>query len=132
MAYIQDADVKDATQAGAASRLINAAKIYVSSFSKTLAQAISDGDIGAPPTFLEEALTLSSGDISAGYIDLAVEVQDASIVAHFGRTAAFLSLDFTTSVVLSKTRITFAGEFALSGDNALVDGDVVRFKYLAI
>ena len=65
---IQDSDVKDATEAGAASRLINDTKIYVtgSSLNKTLYQAITDGNLsGGGSGGLTVTATKTSGYTAA-------------------------------------------------------------------
>jgi hypothetical protein len=130
MAYIQDADVKDATQAGGANRLVNASKIYVTSLLKTLSQAILDGDIGATPTYSKETLTLVALDISNGYKDLADEaVANSLILVDPNRQFMIEGVHYSLSVVALVTRITFLGAYASSGSSALDEGMELYANY---
>lgn len=79
--------------------------------------------------FYKEKFTLTSTNISNGYIDLAHEVEAASIHAFVDRLAIFEDDDYTISVVGGKTRMTFSGSLASGGDEELEAGDVIQVKY---
>lgn len=79
--------------------------------------------------FGKEKITLDGDDITAGYVDLAQDVQVDSIVAQCERMSIQKTEDYTTSVVSTKTRITFVNSLAVGGDEALVAGDMLFFTY---
>jgi hypothetical protein len=80
---------------------------------------------GANPQ--QEVLTLSSGDITAGYKDLSY-VAINSIITLFpaGGPLQVPGTDYTLSTVSGKTRITFAGTLA----STLIAGNVIVATYL--
>lgn len=131
---IQDDNIKSAAElvsgGGTAAQLPNASKVWVTAFSKSLAQAITDQDIGAPPTALKESLTLSAGDISAGYKDLSAEALSNSLDLHADRTKMFQTRDYTLSIVSLVTRITWVNDFASGGSNELVEGDILYAEFI--
>lgn len=71
-----------------------------------------------------ETFTLSSGDISNGYIDLAEEATIVFEVTPKGFPPQHPVDDYTLSVVSGKTRITFAGDML-----SLEAGDKVKVAY---
>ena len=71
-----------------------------------------------------ENFVLSAGDISNGYIDLAVEASSVLSVVPKGFLPQYLGDDYTLSVVALKTRITFAGTML-----TLVAGDKIQVAY---
>lgn len=79
--------------------------------------------------------TLSSGDISAQFFDLAdVAGQDSIILYVEGSPIQSETVDYNvnyTGGTSSKTRISFAGGLATSGVSELVVGDVVVVHYTA-
>lgn len=79
-------------------------------------------------TSAKEKITLSAGDITAGYVDLAQTVFHLS--AFVDRLAIHETEDYTLSVVSGKTRITFAGDLLPAGASPLVAGDNIFVKYL--
>ena len=79
-------------------------------------------------SYVKESFTLSSTDISNGYVDLANEAVANSIVGFIGRLAIHQTEDFTVSVVSSVTRITF-GALIGAGPEAPVEGDKLFFTY---
>lgn len=84
---------------------------------------------GASVEFVKEKFTLSAGDITNGYIDLANLAIAASINAFVDRLAIHATDDYTLSTVGGVTRITFAGSLITVGQEKLSAGDVVRVVY---
>lgn len=79
----------------------------------------------------KEALTLTSGDITAQYKDMTVECKPSSLTLIVkGASAVAESLDYTVSVVSDKTRITFAGDLATAGATPLIENDVLYCQCL--
>lgn len=82
-----------------------------------------------------ELFTLSAGDITNGYIDLANVAGDGSVVLGVaGAGEQIEGVDFTvnyTGGTSSKTRVLFAGGLAVGGVSALAAGDVVQVSYEA-
>jgi len=82
-----------------------------------------DGAVGS--TNGNEVKTLSAGDISNGYVDLAQEAIAASVMVQpVGGIMQEPGVDFTLSVVSTKTRVTFAGDLL-----ELVENNKVIFYY---
>jgi len=83
--------------------------------------------VAAVPTWGKERLTLSAGDITNGYVDLAQEVVANSLqVVTSGLVQdQGAGLDYTAALNLGVTRVTF--ETGLTG--LLVAGDVLSFHY---
>jgi hypothetical protein len=77
--------------------------------------------------------TLTSTDISNGYITLDHVVVPKSIVASVGRLMIHegATEDFTVSTVGGASRLTFLNSLVHPGNEALSAGDVVYVKYLA-
>lgn len=71
-----------------------------------------------------ESFTLSAGDITNGYIDLAVVADVIINVIPKGYPTQHPVDDYTTSVVALKTRITFTGDML-----SLVAGNKIRVSY---
>jgi orotate phosphoribosyltransferase len=71
--------------------------------------------------FNQEVFTITSGDISNGYIDLGHEVEALSLNMYVDRLAIHQTADYTVSVV--------AGALLPAGEEALAAGDVIRAKY---
>jgi hypothetical protein len=90
---------------------------------------------GGGSTFGKETFTLSAGDITNQYVDLAVEAAVNSIqflVKGAGVVLEGASHDYTVSYTGGSggvTRITFANDLATSGAAALVAGDVIQIQY---
>lgn len=82
--------------------------------------------------FVQEKFVLSSGNISAGYIDLANLAISASINAYVDRLAIHQTDDYTLSTVGGVTRITFAGSLVSPGQENLSQNDVIRVKYAKV
>ena len=81
--------------------------------------------------FVKEQITLSAGDITNGYVDLANQAVANSVVAFIDRLGMHQGSDFSVSVVSNKTRITFKNGSSLIGDGAEApaSGDVLSFTY---
>lgn len=129
---LQDADFKTEADVGAASRLLNDTKIYVSALglNKRLDQAITDGDISGA-NFDLESFTVDSTIKTNGYVDLANEAIDLSCQVWVDRTLMVPGLDYTESVVLGVTRVTWSsGIFGNGNDAEIQEGNVVRIRYI--
>jgi chromosome segregation ATPase len=81
--------------------------------------------------FESEKYTLSSQDITNGYIDLAYTAEAKSVNAFVDRLAIHEGAgdDYTVSVVSGKTRMTFVNSLVSAGVEQLQAGDVIRVKY---
>ena len=124
---------------------------YVLSNDAALAQEVSDrqsadsslqSDIDAVEARLDtletgsykkEKFTLTSTDISNGYVDLGFQALENSIRGFVGRLAIHegASEDYTVSVVGGVTRVTFVGNLVSPSDEQLTAGDVLYFGYQA-
>jgi hypothetical protein len=71
-----------------------------------------------------QTFTLSAGDVSNGYIDLAFEAEDVIEVTPKGFPPQHPGDDYTLSVVSSVTRLTFAGDML-----SLIAGDKLKVAY---
>lgn len=88
--------------------------------------------VSSVKTFIEDnsadinvqSFTLSAGDISNGYIDLAFQAEDVIEVTPKGFPPQHPVDDYTLSVVSSVTRITFAGDML-----SLIAGDKIKVAY---
>lgn len=80
------------------------------------------------PRFAKVRMTLSSGDISNGYVDLDHAVMNASVHVFIDRLACHESDDYTLSVVDGVTRVTFTEGF-MTGGEAPEAGDLFRCGY---
>lgn len=88
--------------------------------------------VSSVKTFIEDnsadinvqTFTLSAGDITNGYIDLAFQAEDVIEVTPKGFPPQHPGDDYTLSVVSSVTRITFAGDML-----SLIAGDKIKVAY---
>lgn len=88
--------------------------------------------VSSVKTFIEDnsadinvqTFTLSAGDITNGYIDLAFQAEDVMEVTPKGFPPQHPGDDYTLSVVSSVTRITFAGDML-----SLIAGDKIKVSY---
>jgi hypothetical protein len=82
----------------------------------------------------KEKFVVSAQDITNGYIDLAYEAMENSIVASVGRLMIQegASDDYTVSVVGGVTRITFVGNMVSPSPEALAAGDILFVKYMNV
>lgn len=105
----------------------NSTKLATTAYVEAAVGAIVD----ANEISRSEKFTLGAGDITAQYVDLAVEVpQNSSIsLVVLGGLEQEQGVDYTLSVVASKTRVTFAGDLATAGAAALVATDKIVVKY---
>lgn len=71
-----------------------------------------------------QTFTLSAGNITNGYIDLAFEAEDVIEVTPKGFPPQHPGDDYTLSVVSSVTRLTFAGDML-----SLIAGDKLKVAY---
>jgi len=83
--------------------------------------------------YKKEKFTLTSTDISNGYVDLGFEARENSIRAFVGRLAIHEGAgeDYTVSVVGGVTRVTFVGNMVTPSEEQLTAGDVLHFSYEA-
>lgn len=77
----------------------------------------------------KESITLVGGDITNQYVDLLFEAEADSVNLSIDGVMQYEGVDYTLSVVASKTRITFAGDLATGGSAELIAGDVLRVQY---
>lgn len=89
-------------------------------------------------TVTEDIITLSSGDITAQFVDLAHAAQGSSASINsislnvVGGPEQQKVVDYTVALTGGAggvTRITFAGDLATGGNAALVAGDILMIKY---
>ena len=62
-------------------------------------------------------------------ITLAHEAIEKSLVVFVGRLALHATDDYTVSIVAGKTKLTWAGDFAVGGIEAIEVGDVIKVCY---
>lgn len=77
----------------------------------------------------KSVITVTSGQVSAGYIDLADKAVDKSTVIFVNRVPVFEGEDYSISLNNNLTRITFINTFAPGQADALTTGDKVRVTY---
>lgn len=82
--------------------------------------------------YAKESFSLTSTEITQGYIDLANEAHEFSICAFVDRLAMHGGSDYTVSIVGGVSRLTFAGDMAVGGAEALEAGDVIRISYVKV
>jgi hypothetical protein len=82
--------------------------------------------------YQKEVFTLTSTEVSQGYIDLAFEAHEFSICAFVDRLALHAGSDYSVSLVGGITRLTFAGSVALGQPEELASGDVIRVTYIKV
>jgi len=88
-----------------------------------------DSLVASSTVFNKEIKTLSGGDITNQYVDLATKFAANSLHIGVGaRVNLYEDLDFTVSVVGPVTRVTFIGPSASAGAEALVNGDILYVK----
>jgi hypothetical protein len=82
-------------------------------------------------TWAKERFVLSAGDITNGYIELTQEAAANSIVAFVDRLAIHegASEDYTVSVPVAVTRMTFVNALVSPGNQELTAGDVINVTY---
>lgn len=85
--------------------------------------------VPAAPT--KEKFTLTSTDISNGYIDLGEVATPNSEMIFVGSLYLHPTDSYTLSTVGGVTRVTWANEVAAGGATELVEGDVVYVRYYA-
>lgn len=117
----------DATTEGSVAKAEQDAKDYADSLNSAMDSRV---DALEAVQHRKETFTLSSGDISNGYIELSMEAASNSTVVFVGRLGAVEGIDYSVSVVSSKTRITWTGELASGGASELVASDKVHVKFM--
>lgn len=134
MSKIQDSDVKNQTEAGAASRLINDTKIYVTanSINKRLDVAITDGDIGGGGGALNYVSTSTTPyNITTANAILDVDAsggaKTVNLFAASGNSGRVLTITKTDS---SSNKVTIDGNSTETIDGSttlelLIQGDSV-------
>lgn len=90
--------------------------------------AESDARAAELPRFAKVRKTLSSTDISNGYVDLDHVVLDSSVHVFIDRLACHADDDYTLSTVSGKTRVTFSSGFK-SSEEGPGEGDLFRCGY---
>jgi len=87
--------------------------------------------IPAASTPYKAAITLIAGDITAQYVDMAIQCVASSLVLILdGASAIAEGKDYSVSVESGKTRITFINDLATGGATPLVAGDIFRAQCL--
>ena len=105
-----------------------------SSSIKSALQALetyAEGIAASPISYGKESFTLSAGDITNGYVDLAQVIKANSLDFYFSGLVHREGSSYTVSLTGGaggKTRVTFAGDLS-SGASALAASDVIYFKY---
>jgi hypothetical protein len=125
------------TVAGSVAKALKDAKAYTDSevsaeaSSRSTADAALQSAIDALEAVVheKEKFVLTGTDISNGYIVLAHQVIEKSIMMTVDRLVAHAGDDYTVSVVGGYTRITFAGSLMAGEDEELSAGDIVRVMY---
>jgi hypothetical protein len=92
-------------------------------------KAYVDSQISANKDFSKETFEI---DVTAelSYIELAQTPVASSLVVFVNRLAVHEGEDYTVSVVDGVTRLTWAGEFAVGGIEAIELGDFIRVTYM--
>jgi hypothetical protein len=86
----------------------------------------------SPISFGKESISLSAGDITNQYVDLAETIKASSLDFMFSGLVQREGTNYTVSLTGGAggvTRVTFAGQLATSGASELVASDVIYFKY---
>jgi hypothetical protein len=117
------ADGTDATDA------VNKGQLDAEVARAQTAEGLLDGrlDILEAMAFYKESKEVSSSDLS--YVELAREAKPSSIAVHVGRLALHEGQDFSVSVVLGKSRITWMGDFMVGGAEEIEEGMKLFFHY---
>ena len=77
----------------------------------------------------QEVKTLSGGDITAQYVDLAQLIKPNSLIVTFNGLQQEPGVDYTLSTVSLVTRVTFAGDLATGGASELIATDKLVMNY---
>ena len=85
--------------------------------------------LSSKANYEKESFTADATMVTNGYVDLAHQVDEKSLMLHVGRLAGFVGEDYTLSVVGGVTRVTFAGSFASGGAEAVAAGDKIKVSY---
>lgn len=75
------------------------------------------------------AYTLAGGDITNQYVDMPHESLPGSLSMYFNGLTMIEGVDYTLSVVLGVTRVSFQGDLATGGAAELIAGDILYFQY---
>ena len=124
----------DAVPEGVVNFYFTDAKARTASVVNTMAGSETNQapSVSSVKTFIEDnsadinvqSFTLSAGDITNGYVDLAFQAEDVIEVTPKGFPSQHPVDDYTLSVVSSVTRITFAGDML-----SLIAGDKIKVAY---
>jgi len=95
----------------------------------TTALVFSQTPIPFSITPSQEVLTMSGGDITNQYKDLAQLIKSNSLVLTFNGLQQEPGTDYTLSTVGGVTRVTFAGDLATGGASALIATDKIVANY---
>ena len=125
------------TVAGSVAKALKDAKAYTDSSvsaeasSRSTADAALQSEIDAINAVVheKEKFVLSSLDISNGYINLAHQAIEKSILVIVDRLVAHADDDYSVAVVSGVTRITLLNSFSSGGSEALAAGDVIHVMY---
>lgn len=78
----------------------------------------------------KQSFTLSGGDITNQYVDLAFIAKPNTVRLLVGGVEQWEGVDFTLSIAGGVTRLTFAGQLATGGAAELVASDVLRVQFV--
>lgn len=78
----------------------------------------------------KDKFTLTSTDISNGYVDLSMECIVDSEMVFVGALYLHSTDHYTVSTVGGVTRLTWAGDMVVGGTSELVAGDVIYVRYM--
>lgn len=93
-------------------------------------KAYVDAQVAGGTVAKKEIFTLSGTDITNQYVDLLFTAETDSILAWAkGGPNGIETDDYTLSIVLGKTRITFNNDWATGGADALIAGDILVVQY---
>ena len=101
-------------------------------FATTPDLAVSASGLSVANRWGKESMTLSAGDITNGWVDLAVEIEENSLVAFVDRLGIHEGDDYTITYqggVGGVSRVTFAGELISPGQSQLAANDNLYFTY---
>ena len=91
--------------------------------------AVYNGTLTTLLQWVRQDLTLSGADITAQFKDLAFTVDESSLQLSVQGLTQVKDVDYSLSVVLGVTRITFIGNLATAGSTPLIAGNVLNVQY---
>jgi hypothetical protein len=79
--------------------------------------------------FIKDYVVLDGTDVANGYFDLAVLAKPNSLDLVYENTQMLQNVDYTTTDLSDRTRISFLGEFLPGGLSALEAGETIHFQF---